>query len=76
MRDEIEPLLFLQRSLQVAALADQTGFSLLADTTPEQLLDENFPVAIDRVLNLVLRCAGTDHFSGGEIDVLEELRTT
>jgi hypothetical protein len=31
-------------------------------------------MAIDQILDLVLRCAGTEHFCGREIDMLKQLR--
>ncbi len=71
--DEIEPLLLLQRGLEVARLADQPGLAFLADAALEHRLDENQLVSIDQALNLVFRCARTEHLGGREIDMLEQL---
>ena len=75
MLDEVQPFLFPQRGLEVARPADQTGLALLADAAPKQRLDEDELVAVDQALDLVLRCAGSEHFGGGEIHMLEKLRT-
>jgi hypothetical protein len=40
----------------------------------EYRFDENQLVTIDQTLDLVFRCSGTEHFSGGEINMLEQLR--
>ncbi len=72
--DEIEPLLLLQRRLEIARLADQPGLALLADAALEHRLDEDQLVAVDQALDLVLRRAGPEHFGGREIDMLEKLR--
>ena len=68
--DEIEPLLLLQRGLEVARLADQPGLAFLADAALEHRLDKNQLVSIDQALNFVFRCAGTENFGGREIDML------
>ncbi len=74
MLDEIKPLLLLQCGLEIARLADQPGLALLADAALEHRLDEDQLVAIDQPLDLVFRCGWAEHFGGGKIDMLEELR--
>jgi hypothetical protein len=64
----------VQRRLKIARLTDQPGLAFLADAALEYRFDENQLVTIDQTLDLVFRCTGTEHFSGREINMLEQLR--
>ena len=72
---EVEPLLFGQRGLEVAGLADEPGLALLADAAAEDRLDEDQAVAGDQVLDRVFAGVGPEHLGRGEVDVAEQPRS-
>jgi hypothetical protein len=73
MLDEVEPLLFFQGRLEVARLADQPGFALLADAASEQWLDEDELMPIDQPLDFVFARARAQDLGGRKLDMSEQL---
>ncbi len=71
--DEVQPLLLLERGLQVARAAEEPGLALLADATLEQRLDEHRAVAIDQRLDLLLARVRAEHLRDGKAGKAEEL---
>jgi len=51
MLDEIQPLLFLERRLEVLRATEKSCLAFLANTTLEHRLDEDRPVTLDRRSN-------------------------
>ena len=73
MLDEIEPLLLLQRGLEVGRAPEQAGLALLADAALEHRLDEHRAVAVDQALDLVFAGVGAENFRRRKARELQQL---
>lgn len=70
--DKIQPLLLLERRLEIGRLADEAGLALLADAASEQRLDEDELVPIDQALDLVFGRTRTQDLGRRKLDMLEQ----
>ena len=71
--DEVEPLLLLERRLQVGGPTEQPGLALLADAALEHRLDEDAAVAVDERPDLFLAGVGAEDLRGREPGELKQL---
>ena len=71
MLDEVEPLLLLERGLEILGPAQQASLTLLADPSLEYGLDEHRAMALDQRFDLVLARVRTQHLGSREADELQ-----
>jgi hypothetical protein len=70
---EVEPLLLLERGLQVGGPTKEPGLAFLADPTLEHRLDEHAAIAVDQCPDFVLAGIGAEHLRSWEPGELQEL---
>src|SRR5260370_8915534 len=75
MLDEVEPLLLLERGLEILGPAQQACLALLAHSALEYGLDEHRAMALDQRFDLVLARVRTQHLGGREADELHHSAT-
>ena len=68
MLDEVKPLLFLERGLEILGPAQQACLTLLADPSLEYGLDEHRAMALDERLDLILARIRPKHLGSREAD--------
>ena len=71
---EEQPLLLLQRGLEVLGPAEQARLALLADAALEDRLQEDHAVALDQRLDLGLGGLGAEHLRAREAHEAKQLR--
>jgi len=72
MLDEVKPLFFIQRGLEVGRFADQARFPFLTNTAAKQRLDEDELVPVNQALNLVLGRIRPQNLCSGKFDIVEQ----